>query len=446
MSAAAARALPDEVMASAKLHLLDTLAAMISGIDLPPAVAAIRFARSNSGSAVATVVGTNITCGAIDAAMANGMLAHSDETDDSHAPSESHPGCAIIPAAWAVGEQFGIDGAHFLRAVVLGYDIGTRMGMTIGGLDFEVRTHRDAHNLTEGFGSAAACGSAASLTERQMRWVLDYASQQYSGIYAWQRDTDHIEKAFVFAGMPARDGATAALVVQSGWTGLDDILSGANNFLLATAPEARPESLVDKLGERYEITRTGLKKWTVGSPIQAPLDAMELLLKKYRFDAQHVSQVIVRGPTQEMAIVDSRAIPDICLQHILAIMLIDKTVTFQSAHDKLRMQDRDVLLQRKKIKLIPSEELQQRLPRREAIVEVTLNDGRQFSERVLAVRGSAENPMTREDVVAKSRELMAPVMGAQACDNLIDRVVNLEELNDLRGLRPFLQASDRAGP
>jgi 2-methylcitrate dehydratase PrpD len=272
-----------------------------------------------------------------------------------------------------------------------------------------------------------------------MRWLLDYAAQQYSGIYAWQHDTDHIEKAFVFAGMPARDGATAALVVQSGWTGLDDVLSGPNNFLLATEPQANAANLTEKLGESYEINRTGLKKWTVGSPIQAPLDAIETLLNKYHFEAEQVQQVVVRGPSLEMAIVTNRTMPDICLEHMIAVMLIDKTVSFRSAHDKARMHEPEVLRQRQKVKLVPSDELQKRLPRREAIVEITLTDGRQLSEHVQAVRGSAENPMTREDVMAKSQDLIAPVMGAGACKILVDKVLNIETVRDLRELRPLLQ-------
>jgi 2-methylcitrate dehydratase PrpD len=439
MAGAKERPLPDEVIESAKLHTLDTFAAMISGSELPPGKAAIQFARLYGGSEVATLVASHILSSPTEAALVNAMLAHSDETDDSHAPSESHPGCAIVPAAFAIGEQFKIRGSHFLRAVVLGYDIGTRFGMTIGGLDFEVKTHRDAHNLTEGFGSAAACGCAATLNTQQMCWLLDYASQQYSGIYAWQRDTDHIEKAFVFAGMPARDGATAALVVQSGWTGLDDILSGPDNFLLSTSPQASADTLIDKLGERYEITRTGLKKWTVGSPIQAPLDAIEILLRKYHFNADQVQQVIVQGPTREMAIVTNRTMPDICIEHMVAVMLIDKTVSFRSAHDKARMSDPEVLRQRHKVKLVPSEALERHLPRREAIVQITLTDGRQLSEHVEAVRGSAENPMTREDVTAKARDLIAPVMGAGPCTRLIEQVLNLETVKDIRDLRPFLQ-------
>ena len=205
MSGAADRALPDNVVEAAKHHILDTFAAMISGADLPPGLVALKFARAHTGEKVATVAGSDVLCGAIEAALANGMLAHSDETDDSHAPSQSHPGCAVVPAALATGEQFGIDGNRFLRAVTLGYDIGPRVTLTLGGLPWQMETHRSSHSIAEDFGAAAAAGCAANLNAHQMRWLLDYAAQQAAGIAAWERDTEHVEKSLVFAGMRRRE-------------------------------------------------------------------------------------------------------------------------------------------------------------------------------------------------------------------------------------------------
>jgi 2-methylcitrate dehydratase PrpD len=439
MSEARSRALSEEATEKTKQHVLDTLAAMVSGSELPPGRKAIEFARGYGGEKIATVVCSNALCGPIEAALANGVLAQADETDDSHAASLSHPGCAVVPAALAAGERFGIDGAQFLRAVALGYDIGTRVSMTLGGQKFMNETHRDTHSLSEGFGAAAAAGSAANLNAEQMRWLLDYAAQQSSGIAFWQRDTQHIEKAFVFGGMTARDGVTAAMLVQSGWTGVDDAFSGSDNFLLASSPKADPAGLIDKLGERYEVVRTNIKKWSVGSPIQAPLDALENLRKKHPFEKEQVKQVIARLATDEAAVVDNRDIPDICLQHMMAVMLIDKTASFRAAHDKARMQDPGVLRERMKIQIAPDAELEKLLPKRVAIVELTLTDGTHLSERVEAVRGTVENPMSREEVVAKARDLMTPVLGAAIGAKLIDKVLALESAKDIRELRPLLQ-------
>jgi 2-methylcitrate dehydratase PrpD len=439
MAQAAARKLPGDVVEKTKQMILDTLAAMISGADLPPGKFAIQFARAYNGDKVSTVAASNVVCGPMEAALANGMLAHSDETDDTHPPSQSHPGCAVVPAALAVGEKFGIDGTRFVRSVALGYDVGPRFTATLGRLEYMFESHRSTHALSGTFGAAAAAACAANFNVQQMRWLLSYTAQQASGLASWQRDTEHIEKAFDFGGMPARNGVTAALLVHAGGTGVDDVLSGNDNFFLAFLPKNAPEMVVDKLGERYEVMRTNVKKWTVGAPIQAPLDALEILLKRERFTADQVQQVVVRVATDEAAIVNNREISDINLQHLLAVMLVDGTVTFKAAHDNARMKDPAVLRQRAKVQLTPDAELQKVMPRREAVVEVALGDGKRFSQRVGNVKGTAENPMTRDEVIAKARDLITPVLGAAATQKLIDRVFDLERVGNIRDLRPLLQ-------
>src|SRR5260221_9730141 len=137
----------DEVTKKEKHHILDPLAAIISGANLLPGQRALQFARAYGGKELCTVVASNLLCGPIEAALANGVLAHADETDDSHSPSQSHPGCAVIPAALAAREQFRTNAAHFLRAVALGYDIGARVTMTLGGQPFQAQSHSSTHSI-----------------------------------------------------------------------------------------------------------------------------------------------------------------------------------------------------------------------------------------------------------------------------------------------------------
>jgi len=441
MSAAAERAVPGEVQEKAQEHIADTLAAIISGSRLTPGRAALKFARAYGGQPVATVIASNLLLGSIEAAMTNAMMAHADETDDSHGPSHAHLGCAVIPAALAAGEQFGISGSHFVRAVTLGYDVGARFAMTLGGERYENESHRSTHSIATIFGAAAAAGCAARLDARQMRILLGYAAQQCSGLTSWRRDTDHIQKAFVFGGMTARSGVSSALLVQAGWTGVEDLLSGKDNFFQAFDPQADPASLIDGLGERYEIARSDIKKWAVGSPIQAILDALAGLLQEHPFDADQVKRVTVRLAPPEMITVNNRAMPDICAQHMVAVMLLDKTVSFAAAHDKARMQDSAVLRERAKVELVPDPKLSVFLPTRAAKVEVTLSGGTQLSKEIDAVRGTAKNPMSRDEVAAKSRDLMSSVLGADKSGELIGKVLALGQLKEIKELRPLLQTS-----
>jgi 2-methylcitrate dehydratase PrpD len=162
-------------------------------------------------------------------------------------------------------------------------------------------------------------------------------------------------------------------------------------------------------------------------------------MKRHPFEAGDVRKATVRVATSEANTVNNREMPDICMQHMIAVMLMDKTASFRAAHDKARMQDPRILQLRAKVELVPDEELERRYPRREAIVEVRLNDGTQLTERVEAVRGSSENPMTRDEVVAKCRDLTAPTLGAGNSAKLIERVLQLEDVQDVRELRPLLQ-------
>jgi len=439
MSDAGGRPLPGNVAQTTKEHILDTLGAMVSGSNLLPGRKAIDFAENYGGKPVATVVATKMAIGPIEAALTNAMMAHADETDDSASAPKCHPGCGVVPAALAMGELLGASGTRLIRAVALGYDVGNRVTLTLGGRAFEVESHWSTHTIAPLFGASAACGCLADFDAHHMRLMLGYTAQQSSGLGAWDRDTQHIQKAFVFGGMGARGGVVSALVVHYGWTGVEDIFSGPNNFFDAYKPSANPEGLIDKLGESYQITLTDIKKWPVGSPIQAVLDAFVLLRKKHPFTADQVRHVTIQLPTSLASIVNNRKMPDICVQHIAAVMMMDGTVTFHSANDMARMKDPATLRERAKVTLVPSEELERMLPVRAAIVAVTLTDGTNLTERVNHVRGSFMNPMTSEEVATKARDLMTPVLGAAKTSALIDKIYNLEKVKDIRELRPLLQ-------
>lgn len=443
MSKARDQALPPQALEQAKWHILDTIAAMVSGSELPAGRAATTFAQAYGGEKVATIVADTVVCGPFEAALVNGTLAHADETDDSW-PGGWHPGAGVVPAALAAGERFGISGAHFVRAVALGYDVGARMLITIRpGLP---NSHKGTHAIAGHWGALGAAGCAASLSPQQMRWAMDYTAQQCSGIASWFRDRDHIEKGFVYGGMPARSGVTSALLVHAGWNGVDDVLSGRDNFLMASVPDGKvqPELLVEKLGERYEIVGTNLKRWTVGSPIQAPLDAMEALLQRQPIDPNEVQQVLLRSTPG--SVVDNSDPPDINIQFAMALMLIDKTVTFRSVHDKPRMQDPAILRLRSKVTLVaPNRQADGSSSERLPLLEITLTDGRKLTQDTGPVLGTIGNRMTQEQLAAKCRDLMTPVLGAGQTQRLIDRVLALEQVKDIRELRPLLQRTYQAG-
>lgn len=439
LSAYIARALttelPPEVVEKAKLHILDTIAAIISGSRLLPGIKAVEYARTQGGVAEALVLGSDLLTNVVTASLANGMAAHADETDDSHKASRSHPGCGVVPAALALAERNDIGGAALIKAVVLGYDVGCRTTPALVTQALYDSGHA-THSFAALFGAAAAAGALSGLNQTQVRWTLSYAAQQASGVTCWRRDRDHIEKAFDFGGMPARNGAAAATMVAAGFTGVDDVFSGPRNFFMAFSNDPQPEILIDGLGSRFEILNTNIKKWTTGTPVQAVLDSVQALARDLAITAGNVQKIRVRMSNLEADTVDNRDMPDICLQHLVSVLLLDGDLTFHSAHDLERMRDPAVLEQRTRIELISDPSV----PRRKPIVEVITTDGRSLRHTTEAVRGTPENPMTREEIESKAYGLIEPIIGAGRTHDLLDAIRSLETVKSARDLRPLLMA------
>jgi len=434
------RDVPPEVVAKAKLHTLDTIAAMVSGSQLKAGKLAANYVDGLGGKPQATVVGTGILTSAVNAALANGMAAHSDETDDSHLRGRFHPGCGIVPAALATAELAGRSGNDLLRAVVLGYDIGARFTLALGFGKVYSERH-STHSLSTNFGATAAASAILRLDPRGVRHAFSIAAQQASGVPYWERDREHVEKAFDFGGMGARNGVTAATMIASGFTGVDDFLSGTKNLFTAVGGEKpMPGELVAELGKRYEIMNTSIKKWTVGSPLQSVLDNMVALLEDPAVRAGKVKRIVVDMPADRLHIVDNRTIPDICLQHLVAMMIVDGGLTFGSIHDVGRMSDPKVLAVRKLVEAVPNQELVSAVPARQSIVMIETTDGRTLNHRTYEVRGTPGNPMNANEVAAKALDLMAPILGTDRANDLIAAVYKLDSFGPVIGLRRLLQA------
>src|SRR6185436_19859555 len=310
IAGALGKPLPRREVERTELHLLDTLAAMVSGSRLLPGRRAGAYVKTLGGTAEASVAGTRMVTTAVNAALANGIFAHADETDDSHRPSITHPGASVVPAALALAERNRLGGTALLRAVVLGYDVGTRLTMSLDLMAFYQRGH---HPPSFGglFGAAAAGAALAGLDAERVRHALAYTAQQAAGLSCLFRDPEHIEKAFDMGGMPAHNGTQAALFAAHGFTGIADAFSGDRNFYAAFSPGANPDLLVHGLGKRYEVMSSSIKKWPVGGPILGPLDALDTIRKGNAFAAGDVARLVVRIPDDRAAIVNNRAMPDI---------------------------------------------------------------------------------------------------------------------------------------
>jgi 2-methylcitrate dehydratase PrpD len=289
-------------------------------------------------------------------------------------------------------------------------------------------------------GAAASAAALHQFDAEKVRYALSYAAQQASGVPFWNRDRHHVEKAFDFGGMAARNGVFSTAMVASGFSATDDPLGGPHNLFTAFAEAPDPQQMVAELGQRFEVQRASIKKWCVGSPIQAVLDALAALIDAHGVRAAEATRIMITMPDDRIHIVDNRTMPDVCVQHLAAVMLIDGGLTFETTHDSRRMSDQAVLDVRSRIQLVPSRALTNAVPARQAIVDIACADGRKLHHHAKAVRGTPENPMTVAEIEAKAIDLMAPIIGVTKAQAVVAMVRTLEQQTSLKPLCDLLVA------
>jgi len=434
---AARRPLPEDVQLKAKQHLLDTIAACVSGSQLPAGLAALPVLERFASTAEATVIGADVGADIVKAAFANGMAAHGDETDDSHEASLIHPGCAVVPAALAVAQHHHRGRDELVRAVALGYDVAARMTRALWPDNEVLRTNgRSTHAIGGLFGAAASAASLMRLAPRECAFVLSFAAQEASATRTWTRDVEHIEKAYVFGGMPAMTGTWVASLVAAGMPGVRDVFSGRPNFFDIIGIDPDPSALIEGLGSRYEIMATNIKRYCVGSPAQAPIDALLRLMEQEGLVAQDVARVTLELPDQLAAVVLGRDMPNINLGYLSAVALADGDVSFAAAHDEERfarwLTDPDPR--------ITIERSPTMAPVRQALATIVTVEGREVHLHVDAVRGAHNNRMTTEEVEAKALDLLAQRYPEDRARELVDRVMGPLDEQDVAEWHALLGA------
>jgi len=184
---------------------------------------------------------------------------------------------------------------------------------------------------------------------------------------------------------------------------------------------------------------TNIKRYCVGSPIQAPVDALLNIMREHGVgpdDFEHMVAVTANGENRLTGA--EQSMPDINMRYLLAVSLLDGDLTFEAGHDVQRMNEPKVveIINRIEVRADPS--LVTAESPRQGVIEFTTKDGREFRNHVVVVRGAMESPLTTEEVEVKERDLLTGVLGQERTDRLIAAIWDLESLKSGRDLRPLL--------
>ncbi len=437
LTEAIARPLPAAVLEKTTLHIIDSIAAAVSGMHLEAGIRAREYVGLCGGRGEATVFGSSILTSVPYAAMVNGMAAHADETDDSLPPLGSirtHPGCSVVPSAFATAEVYRRSGAELVRAVALGYDYCSRFAMALWSHHRAAILEQSSVAVANVFGSSAAAAALLGLDVTQAGHLFSYAVQHSSGLNTFFRGGGHVEKAYVFGGMPSFNGTSSALMVHSGWTGVDDVfVDWPSFFSLGPCPE--PARLTAGLGSDYEIMRTRFKKYPVGSPIQSPLDALLGLLRDEGLSAGDIAAVDVLVSPPRFEVCHDRHMSSINIEYLVEAALTDGQLTFANAHDDARFAAWRDSGPDPRITVRPDATFGDGHGAR---VILRTHAGAVLDRTVENFPGSVENPLDARDVEDKARGLMEPVLGERRVSGLLTDLAGITEVADVRQLRQWL--------
>ncbi|MDB4444265.1 MmgE/PrpD family protein [bacterium] len=431
---------PIEVTDKAKELILDQLGCQLSGSTLPWSKITYEYIRDNAGpSGESTIVKYGLKTIAQDAAFANANFGNGIMADDTDSVCHGHLGSIIIPAALAVGEREGATGKEFIRAVIVGYDVASRIG---AASPLVVRRGFHPGSILGTFGAAASASILLGLDERQALNALAIAGSHSSGLMEYARSGGSVNR--LHAGMAAQGGIRAALLAQRGFSGPATILEGERGFLHAFSGEYLLNEITQGLGQEFRILLTDLRSHCCCGTQHAGLDAVSTITGKHTIYPSEIEKIIIGTTSSALRTVSKVIVPkDITSAQFsgrfgIALRMI-KGGNGIGDYTEKNVRDPEILKLVEKIHYVLDEDLE-RIPSSDnpARVTITLSGSTVYEETVPAPRGSIKNPMTREELLRKFREFASMVVPEQQIETLIKTVKNLNDIDNIRELIQLL--------
>jgi 2-methylcitrate dehydratase PrpD len=437
------RHIPQELVSHIKFCFIDSLGCALFGSTLPWGKIITSFSKELGKGKGALIWGDGAEVPSTSAPLANGTLIHSFEMDDLHRVGVIHPGSEAIPAADALIRYVGgIDGKRFITAVVVGYEIGCRVGMTGGASQLRRGFHPSATSGT--FAAGAAAAKILRLNPAKTVHALGIAGTQAAGLMAAQH-ASMVKR--MHPGRSAQAGVYGALLAAKGFTGIEDILEAPyGGFCSTFIDNPNLSHLTHQLGERFETLNVGFKPYPCCGSNHTSIDALKKILRKHpEVRPENVEKIRIRTTRATKLHVgwpyepNSMTTAQMNLLFCVAVLLHDREFFVDQVTEK-SIRRPDVLETTRKIEVVedPQFDALGDEGRHGVDLEVQLRDGKSYSEKVLHAKGSDKHPMTREEILQKFRLLASRVLSRFRVEKLEDTLLNLEKLNDARQIGKLL--------
>ena len=428
--------LPRSLVDNCKITVLDAIGAGFVGAVQPWARRIVAVVRALGGTPEASVIQQEWRTDVSRGALANGVLIGAFECEPL---TGSHASGTVLPAALAVCQRERFDGAAFLTALALGFEVSARIARTAVGLE----TVRGFHNPgTQGpFGAAAAVGKLYGFDEERLVDAMGIAGSSSAGLleFAWSGgDTKRLH-----LGRASQLGLESALLAQQGVRGPATVLEGRYGYFNAFSTPPRMERLLEGLGTEWAIEPPSLKSYATHVTHQAVVEAIQGFKREHPLDPRTITRVVIRGAPRIMEERHAARAPQDVLggQYSLPFttaVALTRDMSNPLVYNEDAVADPVVRDLARRIELQPLEETLHDVPGvwpAEIIVECA---GRRHTLRTRPYKGSPPNPFTWGEACEKFRRYTASVLGAQQATAIIAAIGRLEEVADMADVAPLL--------
>jgi 2-methylcitrate dehydratase PrpD len=430
--------IPPDVVRAAKLHLLDTVGCGLAANALGLGTAGRAIAAESADTMSATVIGRLRSAPAADAALANGMLCHALDFDDTHGASICHVNVVAVPSILAAAETIGGSGRDLLAALVVANELITRIGAAAAP-EYMVRGFHPT-SVCGVFGAAAGAARLLQLPRSEAVATMGIAGSMASGVFAYLADGASTKP--IHAGWAAHAGVTAALLARAGGEGPRSVFEDRFGFFAAYY-EGRHLSLVEEtasLGSVWETPQVAFKAYPACHFIHGCLDAAAALRQAEGWAAEDVSAITVAVPDPAIPLVlepvTAKARPrtpydaKFSLPYSIATMLVRGRVDLSSYFSEA-LEDADVVAlaarvrhERRAFATYPAA-----FP---GWVRLEGPDGEVVERECPYQGGSPENPLAHDDVVRKFRLNAGLALQPDEARALEQALLSIDAVDDLR--------------
>jgi 2-methylcitrate dehydratase PrpD len=428
---------PREVIARAKAVLADSIAVIAAGAQEEEVKALIRQVVEPDGPRLSTVIGAGMRTEPPKAGLINGTAGTFLELDEGNQFARGHPGIHVVPAALALAEARKLSGRRLLTALILGYEVGARIGIAC-----KIRMSMHPHGSWGTVGAAVAVGKLLEYDHAAMREMINVSS---SLTLATSRRT-MLEGGLVrnvYSGVSGYMGILAHQLVDAGFNGEKDGLQTVFGSVVSDTFD--PDVMTDGLGQRFEIMRNYFKRHACCRYNHATLDALQEIMAQApggRIQPENVREVEVNTYSLAAQLCDQQPINTLAGKFSIPFAVATAIVhghTGVSCFTPEAICNQAARELAKKVRVVEDPELTALMPgQRPSRVVLALKDGTDLKAEAFVNKGDFEDPYSPDDLLAKYYELATPVWGEDTAEKIYTAVANLDEMPDVNELTRFL--------